>query len=235
MTKARGPDRAAALAQYRRRAGVYDLELALFEPIRRQAIARLALEPGQIVLDAGCGTGLSLERLRQGVGPRGRVIGIEQSPEMIAKARERVAQRRWRNVTLLCAPVETAEIPGRADAALFHFTHDILQRSEAIAQVMRHLKPGARVVASGLQWARGWSAAANLFVLPAALRSVTSLDGLHQPWRGLEEWAGPLGVQSLLLGAVYIASGRVAQRGWPAVAHPVTARRKPTSTNGDRP
>jgi len=235
MTKARGPDRAAALAQYRRRAGVYDLELALFEPIRRQAIARLALEPGQIVLDAGCGTGLSLERLRQGVGPRGRVIGIEQSPEMIAKARERVAQRRWKNVTLLCAPVETAEIPGRADAALFHFTHDILQRSEAIAQVMRHLKSGARVVASGLKWSSGWTVAANLFVLPAALRSVSSLEGLHQPWRGLEACAGPLDVQTILLGAVYIASGRVAQRGWPAVAHPVTARRKPTSTNGDRP
>src|ERR1039457_1601117 len=138
-----GPDRTAALAQYRRRAGFYDLELALFEPIRHKAISRLALKRGDVVLDVGCGTGLSLELVRQGIGIKGKIIGIEQSPEMIEKARERVAQDHWNNVTLLCSPVETADIPGLADAALFHFTHDILRRPEAVANVIRHLKPGA--------------------------------------------------------------------------------------------
>ena len=205
-----GPDRAAALAQYRRRAGVYDLELALFEPIRRQAIARLALQRGDTVLDVGCGTGLSLALLREGVGARGRIIGIEQSPEMIEKARERVVQNRWRNVTLLCSPVETVDIPGRANAALFHFTHDILRRPAAIDNVVRCLVPKARVVACGLKWARAWAAPANLLVLPAALRSMTSLEGLHEPWSRLAERTGPLEVETMLLGAVYIASGRLA-------------------------
>ena len=41
-----GPDRSAALDQYRRRASVYDLELLLFEPVRRQALAWLAPRPG---------------------------------------------------------------------------------------------------------------------------------------------------------------------------------------------
>ena len=205
-----GPDRAAALAQYRRRAGVYDLELALFEPIRRQAIARLALQRGDTVLDVGCGTGLSLALLREGVGARGRIIGIEQSPEMIEKARERVVQNRWRNVTLLCSPVEAVDIPGRANAALFHFTHDILRRPAAIDNVVRCLVPKARVVACGLKWARAWAAPANLLVLPAALRSMTSLEGLHEPWSRLAERTGPLEVETMLLGAVYIASGRLA-------------------------
>jgi precorrin-6B methylase 2 len=208
----RGPDRRAALAQYRRRAGVYDLELALFEPIRRRAVARLALAPGDVVLDVGCGTGLSLPLLRQGVGASGRVIGIEQSPEMIERARERVAQGRWKNVTLLCAPAETAELAGRADAALFHFTHDVLQRPEAVAHVVAHLAPGARVVASGLKWASGWASAANLLVLPAALHSVTSLEGLGRPWSRLAAFTGPMDVESMLLGAVYVARGRVAPR-----------------------
>ncbi len=205
-----GPDRGAALQQYRRRAGIYDLELALLEPVRRQAIARLALKPGEVVLDVGCGTGLSLALLRQGVGARGRIIGIEQSPEMIAKARERVAQTRWKNVTLLCSPVETAALPGLADCALFHFTHDILRRSDALANVLRHLKPGARVVASGLKWAGAWAAPVNLLVLPAALYSVTSMEGLDRPWSRLAAHTTPLDVQTMLLGAVYIASGRVA-------------------------
>ena len=204
----RGPDRDAALEQYRRRAGVYDLELAFFEPIRRRAIARLELRAGEVVLDVGCGTGLSLALLRQGVGPRGRIVGIEQSPEMLEQARRRVARARWSRVTLVRSPVETADIPVRADAALFHFTHDILRRPESIANVLSRLKPGARVVASGLKWAApGLTWPVNLLVLPAALRSVTSLDGMDQPWRLLQDQLGPMRVESRLLGGAYIARG----------------------------
>lgn len=202
-----GPDRDAALAQYRRRAGFYDLELMLLEPVRKKAIARLAVAPGQTVLDVGCGTGLSFELLRGGVGARGRIVGIEQSPEMIEKARERVARHRWKNVTLVCAPVEAAPLSRGADAALFHFTHDILRRRDAVEHILDHLKPGATIVASGLQWARGWARAANLLVLPAALHSVTSLEGLGTPWSTLAAIAGPLEVEALLLGTVYIACG----------------------------
>ena len=208
MKRAAGPDRNAALAQYRRRAGVYDLELALFEPIRRLAIARLDLGPGEVVFDVGCGTGLSLPLLRQGVGPKGRIVGIEQSPEMLEQARRRVARGRWSRVTLVCSPVEDADLNVRADAALFHFTHDILQRPEAIANVLAHLKPGARVVASGLKWAApSLLRPINWLVLPAALRSVTSLEGMDRPWQLLEEQIGPMDVESQLLGGAYVASG----------------------------
>lgn len=204
----RGPDRDAALQQYRRRAGVYDLELALFEPIRRLAISRLELRPGEVVFDVGCGTGLSLSMLRRGVGPKGRIVGIEQSPEMFAQARRRVARARWTRVMLLCSPVEDADLRVKADAALFHFTHDILRRPEAIANVLEHLKPGARVVASGLKWAAPWPLRpVNWLVLPAALRSVTSLDGMDRPWQLLQEQLGPMDIESRLLGGAYVASG----------------------------
>jgi SAM-dependent methyltransferase len=209
----RGPDRDAALEQYRRRASVYDRELAFFEPIRRLAISRLELRPGDVVFDVGCGTGLSLAMLRQGVGPKGRIVGIEQSPEMVEQARRRVAGARWARVTLMCSPVEDAGLRVRADAALFHFTHDILQRPEAIANVLGNLKPGARVVASGLKWAAPWVLRpVNWLVLPAALRSVTSLDGMDRPWRLLQEQLGRMNVESRLLGGAYVASGTLASR-----------------------
>ncbi|HXW83115.1 MAG TPA: methyltransferase domain-containing protein [Candidatus Binataceae bacterium] len=204
-----GPDREAALEQYRGRANSYDFEVALLAPVRRRAINRLRLRRGATVLDVGCGTGLSLAQLRRQVGQHGRVVGIEQSPEMITQARERVTENAWQRVNLVCAPVQDAELPRAADAALFHFTHDILQSPAAVANVIEHLRPGARVVAAGLKWAPPWAMPANLFVLPAALRSVTSLDGLEEPWSLLKDSLGGIEVEELLAGSVYIASGTV--------------------------
>jgi ubiquinone/menaquinone biosynthesis C-methylase UbiE len=200
-----GPDREAALAQYRRRAPIYDLELLLFEPVRRQAVDWLAARAGSTVLDVGCGTGLSLPLLRAAVGTSGRVVGIEQSPEMIERARRRVHEQRWRNVLLVNAAAEDAAVDHRADAALLHFTHDVLQNERAVDQVLRHLKPGAVLVASGLKWAPAWALPVNLFVWPAALRSVSSLAGLHWPWRHLEQRLGRPELRSALGGGVYLA------------------------------
>ncbi|MBE3604642.1 methyltransferase domain-containing protein [bacterium] len=88
------PDRAAALGQYRARAAVYDFEISAVEPMRRRAIERLGLSAGEVVIDAGCGTGLSLIALARAVGESGAVIGVEQSPEMIRRARDRIAAAR---------------------------------------------------------------------------------------------------------------------------------------------
>src|SRR5580700_9896803 len=105
------PNRDAALEQYRRRARFYDLELALIEPVRRRAIERLGLKGGETVLDVGCGTGLSFELLERRVAREGKIIGIEQSSDMLAQARTRAERNRLENITLINSPVEDAEIP----------------------------------------------------------------------------------------------------------------------------
>jgi SAM-dependent methyltransferase len=200
-------NRQIALAQYRLRARFYDAELAAFEPVRHQAIDCLQLQPGDTVLDMGCGTGLSFDRLQQRVGPEGRVVGIEQSPEMAEIASQRVAQHAWHQVTLVNASVEQAVIPVQADAVLFHFTHDILQHPGEIRRVVGHLKPGARVVAAGLQWSSPWDWSTNWAVFFAALYSTSSLVGLGQPWGLLAEQVGDLQTVSSPLNGVYIVSG----------------------------
>ena len=73
----------------------YARKLHLFnrfaEPELRQAVATLALEPGMQVLDAGCGSGHSLEWLATAVGERGLAVGIDLASAHAAAARKNVA------------------------------------------------------------------------------------------------------------------------------------------------
>src|SRR3972149_4405744 len=90
--------------KYRRNARFYDVlvrPLPLFERLREKAVARLGPRPGETVVDLGCGTGLSFELLERGVGPQGRIIGVEITPEMLARAREKVARHGWADVPLI--------------------------------------------------------------------------------------------------------------------------------------
>lgn len=205
----RRPDLSLALAQYRRRAARYDVELLPFEPVRQEALELLDLDPGATVLDIGCGTGLSFAGLKRRVGSAGRVIGVDPSPDMLAQARARVAQHGWTRVELLQASASAAPLRGKADAALFHFTHDVLREPRALGHVLAHLRPGAHVVACGLQWAPPWMLPTNMFVLGAALYSVTCLAGLQQPWDLLAARLADVRIRPRGWGGVYLMDGRV--------------------------
>src|SRR5437867_2461327 len=148
-----GPDRTAAIEQYRHAAPGYDRHMRRFERWQRMAVERLWLESGETVIDVACGTGLNFPLLEAAVGPTGGIVGIELSTEMVSQAHERVAAHGWENVSLIEAPVETAAIDAAADAALFSFTHGVLQSPVAVANVVAHLKPGARVSSAGAKLA----------------------------------------------------------------------------------
>lgn len=74
---------------YRRYARLYDLYFgALFQPGRKAVLRHMNCRPGQRVLEVGVGTGLSLPMYPRGV----HVTGIDVSPEMLDRARERLAR-----------------------------------------------------------------------------------------------------------------------------------------------
>jgi ubiquinone/menaquinone biosynthesis C-methylase UbiE len=204
------PDLSRSKQQYQAIADRYDAAMRRTERWRRLAVDRLFLGDGATVVDVGCGTGLNFESLRTAVGTRGRVIGIDASPEMIELARERVSRRAWTNVELVLAPVEQTEFGAPADAALFSFTHDVLQSEVAIENVMRHLVPAARVAAVGAKLAPRWAVPVNIAVRLIARRFVTTFEGMDRPWELLQPHVSELLIEPLALGGAYVAWGTVA-------------------------
>ena len=197
---------------YGERARSYERDTAAFQPYRRAVVEALPLRSGHMVLDVGCGTGLCCGLLRDKVGPAGEVVGIEESPEMAAVAREHIACEGWDNVTVVQAPAEDAEIGPAADAALFCAVHDILQSPDALRNVLGHLRPGAWVAAGGGKWATPLMVAVNMQVRMLHAPYVRSFDGFDRPWNHLEQLIEGVHVDEVAFGGGYIATGRVPPR-----------------------
>jgi ubiquinone/menaquinone biosynthesis C-methylase UbiE len=206
------PDNEAAVEQYRRAALGYDRHMRTYRRWQAKAVDRLGLRPGDTVIDVACGTGLNFDLLEAGVGSAGKIVGIDLSPDMLAQARERVIARGWSNVTLIEAPVEEARFDAEADAALFSFTHDVLQSPQAVANIVTHLKPSARVASVGAKLGARWNVAVNFFVRRTARDYVTTFSGLDRPWRELERYTGPMEHRDLALGGAYLAWGVIGPR-----------------------
>jgi demethylmenaquinone methyltransferase/2-methoxy-6-polyprenyl-1,4-benzoquinol methylase len=202
------PDRDLAIDKYRREAAGYDRRTRLLDRYRKQAVQRLGLAPGQTVIDVACGTGANFEALERWIGPQGQLIGIELSPEMLALARERAHRHRWDNVTLIEASVDEAQFNVQADAALFSFTHDVLQSPAGIDNVIAHLRPGAAVVAVGAKSPPPALLPIHLLAQRILSRYTTTLAGYDQPWHQLATRLADLTVEQHALGAIYLASGR---------------------------
>ena len=201
------PDPRRALEQYRRHAPGYDASARRTVAIRRCCVERLALRPGDRVLDVACGTGLSFSLLAQRVGAGGEVVGVELSPEMMQQARARAA--RLPQVRLIEGSMEQARLDGVFDAVLFHYTHDVLQSPPALANIFAHAKPGARVAVAGVKHPPAWLFPLRLLRLWKARPYLTTYRGLDRPWALLERYVEGIEVQPVLLGTNYLARGRV--------------------------
>jgi len=194
---------------YHEHARCYERDTGAFQPYRQAIVEALPLCPGQVVLDVGCGTGLCFGPLRDKVTAGGGVVGIEESPEMAAVARELVAEEGWRNVTVVQSRAEDAEIAVSADAALFCAVHDLMQSPDALRNVLGHLRPGAWVAAGGGKWAPPLMVAVNMQVRMLHAPYVRSFDGFDRPWNHLEQLVEGIHVDETAFGGGYIATGRV--------------------------
>jgi ubiquinone/menaquinone biosynthesis C-methylase UbiE len=190
---------------YHEQAGSYERDTAAFQPYRRAVVEALPIQSGDVVLDVGCGTGLCFDLLREKAG---EVVGIEESPEMAAVARERIARAGWDNVTVIQAPAEDAHVERAADAALFCAVHDILQSPQALKNIMATLRPGARVAAGGGKWAAPVLVALNSMVSLLHAPYVRDFGGFDRPWQHLAPMVEDVQVRELAFGTGFVMTAR---------------------------
>ena len=124
-------------------AGSYDAISAPQQEWGATVVERLDLRGEETVLDAGAGTGLVTEMVLERL-PRGRVIAVDASCAMVERARERLPAER---TTVLCADLETLELPAPLDAIISTATfHWILDHDALFARMRALLAPGGQFV-----------------------------------------------------------------------------------------
>lgn len=208
-------------AAYQRHAGSYDIAIKLYRVIglnldeyRLRAVELLRLSPGDVVVDLGCGTGLNFGPAIDRIGPRGRLIGVDFSSEMLERARKRIERAGWSNVRLVHSDIAAYDFPERVDAVIATGVFGyVRERDQVVKAVSRALVPGGRVAIVNGKRPDAWpSWLFKLFVLILRPLGITEEYFDSRTWESVERYFRDSTFEEHYGGMVYICSGTAAER-----------------------
>lgn len=138
-------------------AAYYDLTVNLMTlgqagRLRTKTVDQALIQPGDSVLDVGCGTGEVTLRAKMRSGS-GQVCGIDPAPEMIAVARKKAARQKL-DIDFRVGVIETLPFPDSSldvvtsSLMMHHLTDDLKVRG--LSEIYRVLKPGGRLLIADL-------------------------------------------------------------------------------------
>jgi demethylmenaquinone methyltransferase/2-methoxy-6-polyprenyl-1,4-benzoquinol methylase len=214
------PARERLIETYRKKAKHYDITTRLYPvpgyPQRAQrlrAVQALGLRAGDSVVDVACGTGLNFPLIEEVIGPGGRIVGVDLTDAMLARAQDRIEANGWSNVSLVQADAAGFDFPAEVNAILSTYA---LSQVPDCAEVIAH---GAAALAGGGRWVvldlkvpgstPRWLAQLGT----AVVRPFASIDEwiARRPWEAIraamQEELTDLSWSELFFGSAFLAAG----------------------------
>jgi len=208
------------IGTYRKKAKHYDVTSRLYpvpgypqQAQRRRAVRALGLRAGDTVIDIACGTGLNFPLIEQVIGPGGRIVGVDLTDAMLARAQDRARTYGWGNISLVQADAAAFDFPAGADAILSTYA---LSQVPECAEVIAH---GAAALSAGGRWAvldlkvpgstPDWLAQLGT----AAVRPFAAIDQwvMRRPWESIraamQEELADFCWAELFFGTAFLAAG----------------------------
>jgi len=180
---------------------------------RLRAVQALGLRAGDSVIDIACGTGLNFPLIEDLIGPAGRIVGVDLTDAMLARARDRIETNGWSNVSLVEADAARFDFPTDVDAIVCTYA---LSQVPECAEVIAH---GAAALSGGGRWVvldlkvpddtPGWLAQLGI----ALVRPFASIDEwvTRRPWdvirAAMQQELADLSWTELFHGTAFLAAG----------------------------
>lgn len=176
---------------------------------RKKAAQALRLQPGDTVVELGCGTGLNFGLLRQGVGARGRIIGVDLTPAMLDRARQRARRNRWDNIELVQSDAAAYRFPERVDGIISTFALTLVpEYDRVIRNCTAALPPGKRFVILDFKKPAEWPGwLIQTFALLTRPFGVTLDLADRHPWESIRRHLAFVAFKEFYFGSVYVCVG----------------------------
>jgi demethylmenaquinone methyltransferase/2-methoxy-6-polyprenyl-1,4-benzoquinol methylase len=152
---------------------------------------------------------LNFELLQRQVGPQGKIIGVDLTAEMLAKARQRIQRNHWSNITLMQSDAAAFQFPHQVEGIISTFALTLVPEYDKVIQHAAAVLPnGKRLVILDFKMPAWPMWLIKLFVILTRPFGVTLDLGERRLWESVDRHLEKVLFKELYFGGAYICAGQ---------------------------